>query len=87
MNVAKNMFQRPRLTPLAIAAIVLSTLCAIAHAKTIAINKHVVTSLSKANSGDASDNENLNLDNTLARRRAASSAVQDWSLVCQQLCG
>lgn len=65
----------------------------IAHARTFQLNKDFVTSLlqsgdavSETNKEDVTRNRNLNLDN-IVTIETPSSAVQDWSLVCQQLCG
>lgn len=64
-----------------------------AHARTLELNKDFVTSLlqsrdavSETNKEDVTRNRNLNLDN-IVTIETPSSAVQDWSLVCQQLCG
>lgn len=58
----------------------------IAHGETYLINKDVVTSLLKQRDANQQSKNLLNLDKIVAVR-TPSSAVQDWSLVCQQLCG
>ncbi|KAM7355197.1 uncharacterized protein ACRADG_001355 [Cochliomyia hominivorax] len=60
-----------------------------AHANRI-LRKDLVTSLLAQQRDAVSQdirNRNLNLDNNIVTIETPSSAVQDWSLVCQQLCG
>lgn len=78
-------------------------LCLMAHVQTKQFTKDIVTSLNShhaeevvggaagvgyaaATALSASGHSLSNLDKTVDKRRP-SSAVEDWSLVCQQLCG
>ncbi|XP_023301141.2 uncharacterized protein LOC111683313 [Lucilia cuprina] len=60
-----------------------------AHANRLPLNKDFVTSLLAKGDVDVrrqTGKNNLNFDN-IVTIQTPSSAVQDWSLVCQQLCG